>query len=98
MVAVVVAKQGAATGVETAAALMAVAMGEGTAAQGAVTAVATVVVVGMEMATATATGTAMAMAERIRASPAIRSIRAMCPCPTWIHPFPAAIKGSGPAV
>ncbi len=96
MVAVVVAKQGAATVVETAAAVMAVAMVEGTAAQGVETAAATVVVVGMGMATGTAM--AMAMAERIRASPAIRSIRAMCPCPTWIHPSRAAIKGSGPAV
>lgn len=98
MVAVVVAKRGAATVVETAAAVMAVAMGEGTAAQGVVTAVATAVVVGTEMGTEMGTAMAMAMAERIRASPAIRSIRAMCRCPIWIHPFPAATKGSGPAV
>lgn len=94
MAAVAVVKQAVATVVATAAVVMAVAMGEGTAAPGVVTAVATAVVVEMEMET----GTAMAMVERIPASRAIRSIRAMCRCPTWIHPFPAATKGSGPAV
>lgn len=76
------------------------ATGEGTAAQGVATAAATAVVVGMGMGMEMATGTAMAMAmaERIPASRAIRSIRAMCRCPTWIHPYPAATKGSGPAV
>lgn len=96
MVAAPVVKQGEV--MATAAVVTAVATGEGTAAQGVATAAATAVVVGMGMGMEMATGTAMAMAERIPASRAIRSIRAMCRCPTWIHPYPAATKGSGPAV
>ncbi len=97
MVAALAGRQGEV--MATVAVVTAVAMGEGTAAQGVVTAAAmAVVVAGMEMATGTAMAMAMAMAERIPASRAIRSIRAMCRCPTWIHPFPAATKGSGPVV
>ncbi len=97
MVAALAGRQGEV--MATVAVVTAVAMGAGTEAPGVVTAAATAVVVaGMEMATGTAMAMAMAMAERIPASRAIRSIRAMCRCPTWIHPFPAATKGSGPAV
>ncbi len=94
MVAALAGRQGEV--MATVAVVTAVAMGEGTATQGVVTAAATAVVAGMEMATGTAM--VMAVAERIRASRAIRSIRAMCRCPIWIPPFPAATKGSGPAV
>ncbi len=98
MVAAPVVKQGEV--MATAVVVTAVAMGEGTAAPGAVTAAATAVAAGMEMATGTGTEMVMvmAMAARTPASRAIRSIRAMCRCPTWIHPFRAATKGSGPAV
>lgn len=97
MVAVVVAKRGAATGVETAAAVMAVAMGEGTAAQGVVTAAGTAVVAGMATATGMemAMAMAMAMAERIPASLRTLRIPATCRCPIWIRPSQAATSASG---
>lgn len=93
MVAAVVAKQGAATVVETAAAVMAVAMGVVTVAPGVVTAAGTEVVAGM--ATAMGMEMEMEMAERIPASLRTLRIPATCRCPIWIRPSQAATSASG---
>ncbi|GEM_PF-5705719 len=95
MVAAVVAKQGAATVVETAAAVMAVAMGVVTVAPVVETAAGTEVVAGMATAMGMGMEMEMVMAERIPASLRTLRIPATCRCPTWIRPSQAATSASG---
>lgn len=95
MVAAVVAKQGAATVVETAAAVMAVAMGVVTVAPGVVTAAGTEVVAAMATAMGMEMEMEMEMAERIPASLRTLRIPATCRCPIWIRPSQAATSASG---